>query len=218
MIKNKKQLILAISLLATVILLNIPYPHSHTIGASLIIMNIPITYSDGINYLGVSYLFIFLLALALLRASLKKYQGRFIVLAVVLIAISPQMIANALQNNIAKGIYATEYNPGDSNCNFDMIKEGTLQVECELWFENHSRNDVSFTVVFIEDDPFGDGIKSVSLLNTEKPLEVTIEGNHREPIFITEEIDVTSLDNFISGGSTSYVNIIIRDGNRYRKL
>lgn len=94
-----------------------------------------------------------------------------------------------------------------------------MALECELKFENHSRSDVIFTVEFIEDDPFGEGIKSVSLLNDETPIKVTIEGRHRKPIFITEEIVLTTLDdNYISGGSTSYVNIIMRNGNRHRKL
>lgn len=219
MIKSKKQLILAIALLGIVVLLNIPYPHSRTIGASLIIMNIPINYPDGINYLGWGYVFIIFFSLILLGASLKKYHGRFILLAIALVVTSPQFIANAFQNTVATGIYAIEYNPSDSNCKFNTVQNATLHVECELWFKNHSRNDVTFTVEFIEDDPFGEGIKSVSLLNADKPLAVTIGRKHREPIFISKEIDLTILDgNYISSGNFSYIHIIMRDGNKYREL
>ncbi|GAE37613.1 hypothetical protein [Halalkalibacter akibai] len=219
MIKSQKQLFLAISLLSIVVLLNIPYPHSRTIGASLIIMNIPVKYPDGVNHLVWGYVFIIFFSLVLLGSSLKKYHGRFILLAIALVVASPQLIANVFQKTVATGIYAIEYNPGESNCKFDTIENETLNVECEFRFKNHSRNDVTFTVEFIEDDPFGDGIKSVSLLNAENPLGVTIEGKRREPIFIKEEIDITTLEgNYISSGSSSYVNIIMRDGNKYREL
>lgn len=218
-IKSKKLLILAIALLGIVVLLNIPYPHSRTIGASLIILNIPIKYPDGVNYLGWGYVFIIFFSLVLLGASLKKYHGRFILLAITLVVTSPQFIANAFQNTVATGIYAIEYNPEDSKCKFNTYENATLQVECELWFKNHSRKDVTFAVEFIEDDPFGDGLMTVSLLNAEKPLEVTIEGRHRMPIFITEAIDLSHLEgNYISSGTSSYVNIIMRDGNKYREL
>jgi hypothetical protein len=71
---------------------------------------------------------------------------------------------------------------------------------------------------FIVDDPYGDRVKSVLLLKDISPLEGMIDGKRSKPVLVREEFDVTTLENYVMGGSTYYGNMIMRDGNRYREL
>ncbi|QOY36774.1 hypothetical protein AWH56_003720 [Anaerobacillus isosaccharinicus] len=60
--------------------------------------------------------------------------------------------------------------------------------------------------------------KNRYLLKDLSPLEVTIEGKRSKPVLVTEEIDVTTLENYVMGGSIYYVNMNMPDENRYREL
>ncbi|WP_026673748.1 hypothetical protein [Alkalihalobacterium bogoriense] len=217
MIKSKKQLILAIALFVIVIFVNIPFPHFHTtLGANLTLFNIPLNNKYGLNYIGIASVLVIIIGLIILHRSLEKYRVRLIILAFVLVSITPQLLVNVFQKTIATGIYAIEYNPGDSKCEFTTFNSDTLHGHCELWFQNHSNHEVTFTVEFY--DYRMDRTKMVSLMNSEEPIEIIVEGKIKKPIIITKEIDVSNLDNYISSGTSSYVNIIMRDGNKYREL
>ncbi len=58
----------------------------------------------------------------------------------------------------------------------------------------------------------------VSLMNNNDPYEVKLKGNERKTVKIESNIDVSNMENHIEQGSSTGVNIIIKSGEKIRKL
>ncbi|AXN38334.1 hypothetical protein DTO10_07740 [Peribacillus butanolivorans] len=78
-------------------------------------------------------------------------------LAIMVAMFTPPFLDSSFQKYFATGIYAISYERDISSCSFEMNNEKTLHGECELPFENYSRDDAQFTIEFFdehEDDGF----------------------------------------------------------------
>ncbi|WP_218780399.1 hypothetical protein [Bacillus sp. EAC] len=137
-------------------------------------------------------------------------------IAIIIAMILPPFLVKSYQKTFATGIYAITYDRDKSNCRFNMKNEETLHAECELPFKNYGRTDVQFKVEFY--DQFEDDVQMVSLLNKNGLNVVTLYGNERKIVKIKMNIDVSKIENHIDSGEATDVNIIIRSGNKSRKL
>lgn len=199
--------------------LNFPFPHKNPYGEAVVsALNIPITTVNGLHYVGITSLLLLIASLYLLVKSLKKYHIQWVLIAVLVAVFSPIFLSNSYQKTIATGIYAISYNSDESNCNFEMKNETILHAVCELPFENHSRNSSQFSVEFYEDYPFEDDVRMVSLMNNDAPYEVRLSGKERKRVTIETDIDVSRMKNHIEGGEGRFVAIIIKSGEKTRKL
>ena len=79
----------------------------------------------------------------------NKHYGRVLFIAILVVVFAPMFIVSLFQKTFATGIYAVSYSSEESNCSFEMTGKKTLYGECELSFENHSNNDIQFTVEFL---------------------------------------------------------------------
>ncbi|MFZ0447450.1 MAG: hypothetical protein WAM95_23000 [Bacillus sp. (in: firmicutes)] len=209
MIKSKKILYLALILFIASLVLNLPFPHE---------LNTPVQSVNGLQYVGIASFVLFIASLYFLTKSVKKYHGRVVLLAIIIALFAPSMIVSSFQKTFATGIYAVSYERDWSNCSFEMIGETTLRGECELSFENYSRNDVQFTTEFYETYPFEDDVRMVSLMNNNAPYVVKLKGHERKTVKIESNIDVSNIENHVENGSSTGVNIIIKSGEKIRKL
>lgn len=99
-----------------------------------------------------------------------------------------------------------------------MMNETTLHGECELPFENYSKEDVQFTLEFYEEDFLEDDVRMVSLMNNSSPYEVDLKGNERKNVRIESYIDVSNIENHVENGTSTYISIIIKSGEKIRNL
>ena len=182
------------------------------------VLNIPVQSVNGLQYVGIASLALLIASLYLFTKSVNKYHGRIVLLAIIIAMFAPSLIASSFQKTFATGIYAVSYERDWSNCRFEMIDETTLRGECELPFENYSRNDVQFTIEFYEKYYFEDDVQMVSLMNNNAPYEVKLKGNERKTVKIESNIDVSNMENHIESGGSTFVNIIIKSGEKVRKL
>ncbi|MBS4198162.1 hypothetical protein KHA93_00625 [Bacillus sp. FJAT-49732] len=219
MIRSKTMLLLALVLFIASIVLNFPFPHSDPYGETIASeLNIPTKSANGWYYVGFASLLLFISSLFFLSNSLNKYHGRIILLAIVVVMFAPPMIASTFQKAFATGIYAVSYESNLSNCHFEMLDETTLRGECVLPFENYSKNEVQFSVEFYEKYFIEDDVLMVTLLNNHAPYEVMLKGYERRNVKIESNIDVSNLENYVENGDTSGMNIIIKSGEKMRKL
>ncbi|MFE8699788.1 hypothetical protein ACFYKX_04025 [Cytobacillus sp. FJAT-54145] len=218
MLKNKKLLFISVILFVISIILNFPFPHEYRYGELIFsIVNIPIQTTQGIQVVGITSLILLITSLFFLARSLKKYTGRFVLLAIVLAMLLPSMLADSYQKTLASGIYAISYDEETSECRFDMVTDHTIQAECEFTFQNYSNDDVNFSIDFYETYPFED-IKMVSLMGIHAPYEANIEPNDTKQITLKTMIDVSNMKEHVETGSASYVNIMIKAGEKVRRL
>ncbi|NIK76587.1 hypothetical protein FHS15_001712 [Paenibacillus castaneae] len=215
MIKDKQSLSTAIILFLVVIVFNFPFPNSNPYGETLTsVFNIPVKSVNGIQYVGLASLILLLISFYFLARSLSKYHVRFILLAIVIMNLFPPFLIQAYQKTIATGIYAISYEQRLSKCDFEMSNNNTLYGVCKLPFENYSRDDVEFTVEFVNQSS---NINSmVSLMNNHAPYEVKLNGKERKQIIIETMIEVS--DNQNMRGQSGFIDIIIKSGDRSRKL
>jgi hypothetical protein len=219
MIKNNKYLALAIILFFISIALNFPFPHEYPIGQELSsAFNFPITTMDGVSYIGVTGLILFIISLFFLVKSLDQYHVRMVLMAMFLVVFLPMEMVNAYQNTLARGIYAIEYERESSSCVFETKGEKTLTANCQLTFENHSNKTVRFSIEFYEKYRFEGDMPVFPLLNKEGPYEVTLSGKQRETVIIDNEMELSQLGISYFGGHSSGINLKIVDGERVRNL
>lgn len=219
MIKNKKMLSLALILFIGSMVLNFPFPHESPYGETVVtVLNIPIKSVNGFLYVGISSLILLIASLLFLTKSVNRYHGRIVLLAIIVAVFAPPMIASIFQKTFATGIYAVAYERNYSNCRFHMIDETTLHAECELPFENYSRHNVQFSVKFYKKYYFESDVRMISLMNSHAPYKVELRGNERKTVKIESDIDVSNIENHVENGSSTEVNIIIKSGEKMRKL
>ena len=199
--------------------LNFPFPHENPYGQAVVsALNIPIKSVNGFHYVGITSLLLLITSLYLLVKSLKKYHGRFVLIAIIVSVFAPSFIASTYQKTLATGIYAISYQIDESICNFEMKNETTLHGICELPFENYSKNNTQFNIEFYEHYPFEDDMQMASLMNNDAPYEVTLRGEERKRIIIETDIDVSQVEKHIEMGEAMFVTIIIKSGESIRRL
>ncbi|MFU2016561.1 hypothetical protein ACM6Q7_16145 [Peribacillus butanolivorans] len=217
MIKDKKFIYFALIFLFVSMALNFPFPHESPYGETVAwVLNIPVESVNGLQYIGITSLIFLIMSLFFLVKSLEKYHGRFVVLAIMVAMFTPPFLASSFQKYFATGIYAISYERDISSCSFEMTNETTLHGECELPFENYSRDDAQFTIEFF--DEHEDDVKTISLMNTDSPYEVSLSGKERKRVKIDTDIDVSQMESHIESGDLWNMNIIIKSGERIRKL
>lgn len=219
MIKNKKFLYLSIIFFIASMVLNVPFPNKTLYSDTVILLNIPITTLNGFNYVGITSLFLLIVSLYFLVKSLNKYHGRFVVVTIIIAMFLPSFVVSLYQKTFASGIYSISYTDSGSHCSFDMMNEETLHGGCELPLKNNSRNDVQFFIEFYEPYKFEHDMPMVSLMNYDAPYKVMIRGKESKLVKIKTNIDVSKMKKNIYGGEmTGGVNIIIKSGEKSRKL
>ena len=219
MIKSKKMIYLALILFIASLILNFPFPHESPYGETIAsVLNIPVQSVNGLQYIGIASLALLIASLYFLTKSVKKYHGRVVLVAIIIAIFAPSMIASSFQKTFASGINAISYERDMSYCQFDMIDAKTLQGECELTFENYSSNDIQFSIEFYEEYFFEDDVQMVSLMNNNAPYVVKLKGNERKMVKIESNIDVSNIENHVEQGNATGINIIIKSGEKMRKL
>lgn len=219
MIKSKKVMWIAIILFIVSAVMNFPFPHAIPYGETVAeVFHFPIRSANGWHYVGIASLTIFIASIFFLTRSLNKYHMRAFLLALLIAIFAPGMVLSSYQKTFAKGVDAVHYNDEVSNCEFEMVNESTLRGECKLSFENYSSKDVEFTLEFHEDYYFEDDVPMVALMNNKAPYEVNLGGKEKKVVKIRTDIDVSNKENHIEGGSASGVNVIIKSGEKMRKL
>lgn len=199
--------------------LSFPFPHKNPYGEAVVsAFNIPIKTVNGFHYIGVLSLLLLIVSLYLLVKSLKKYRVRSVMMAILVAVFAPLFLVNLFQKTIATGIYAISYESDKSVCTFEMKNEATLHGKCELPFENFSSKTTQFNIEFYERYPFEDNIQMESLMNNGAPYAVTLSGKERKRVIIDTDIDVSQMENHIEWGNARFVSIIIKSGDRTRKL
>ena len=217
--ENKKFIYISIILLFISMALNFPFPHENPYGVELVsIFNRSVTTVNGIDYVATISLLLLITSLFLLVKSLKKYHVRFVLIAIVIAVLPPPFVANSFQKTIATGIYAISYQSDESICSFQMKNETVMHGECELIFENYRSKSTQFSIEFYEDYPFEDDIRMISLMNNGSPYEVSLSGKERKRVIIETDIDVSQMENQYLSGEANVVNIIIKSGDKTRKL
>ncbi|WP_436372184.1 hypothetical protein [Cytobacillus sp. BC1816] len=219
MIKNKKLFVASVALIVISIALNFPFPHQYPLGeAALMILNIPIKSADGFHYAGVFILFLLVLGMIFLHRSLERYHLRSFFAVIVIVSLLPPFLAESYQKTLADGIYAVSYVKDESLCKFEMISEETLQGICELSFENYSNDEVSFTIGFYDRYLTEEDFQMLSLMNSGEHNNVKLLPNEAKVVRIKKEIDVSQIKNHVESGEAAYVSIIIKSGDKNRKL
>lgn len=213
MIKDKKFLYISLILILTSMALNFPFPNENYFDAKSIMLNITIsTIHGGFRYIGIASLVLLILGLYFLGKSLEKYHVGFIVIALIIASILPPLLAKSLQKTFATGIYAINYERDKSDCRFDMTKAITLHGVCKLPFENYSKKGVQFTV------ELHDELEMLSIMNKNAHYDVKLSGKESKVVKFETEIDVSKMKKHIGSGQSTDVNIIIKSGNKSRKL
>jgi hypothetical protein len=219
LIKNRKLFYIALVPFIISMALNFPFPHKNPFGEAVVLaLNIPIRTVNGVNYVGLSSLLLLFASLTLLGKSLGKHHVRFQFLAIIIAIFIPSFMASTIQKTVATGIYAISYQSDESTCDFEMKDETTLHGVCELFFENYNRGNTQFNVEFYEHYPFESDLKALSLMNNDAPYEVTLSGRERKRVIIETDIDVSQMENHADGAHAREVTIIIKSGEKIRKL
>ncbi len=219
MIENRKYLLWSLAISTIVIIGNLPFPHARPLVETILIhLNIPYQSAYGLQYLGITSVFLLVISLFFLSNSLKKYRGRFVVLGFIVMMVAPVFLVSVFQQTVATGIYAVSYDQQASNCQFRMVGSSTLLGTCNLSFVNHSRKPVTFNVEFYERYQFEDAPKMMTLMNVDGLHEITLSGKERRVVILETEIDISTVENHISGGSANGVNIIMKSDKKRREL
>lgn len=219
MIKNKKLFIIGFMLFLLSLVLNFPFPHESPYGEVVLkTLNLPHRSDSGLYFIGIATLTMLIISLFFFAASVNKYRGRVVITVIIIALFAPPLLVSVFQKTLATGIYAVSYEREQSQCQFEMIDETTLKGKCELPFENFSKRDAQFTVEFYDKYLIVDDIQMVSLMNNNAPYTVTLKGRESRMVEIESNIDVSKMEKHIEQGSATFVNIIIKSGEKMRKL
>jgi hypothetical protein len=218
LIKDKKFFYTALILFFVSVALNLPFPDKILYSDTVILFNTPIKTLNGLNYIGIISILFLLFSLIFLVKSLNKYHIRFALIVILIATFFPSFVVSSFQKTIATGIYAISYDDHGSNCDFKMINRTTiLHGECQLPFENHSKNDVQFYIEFYE--PYKDDVQMSTLMNKNGPYKVRLKGKEKRRVKIETDIDVSKVKNHIeSGEMTGGINILMKAEGKSRIL
>ncbi|MFA1819228.1 hypothetical protein ACDX78_03310 [Virgibacillus oceani] len=198
------------------IIMSFPFLHESYPEANTFVLGIPLSSHSGRNYLGITALMLLAVSLVLMALSLEKYQGRFVLAAIVIAGIAPQFLANTYQKTFASAIYAISYEQESSECDITRAESQTV-AECELILMNHSDNDVALSVEFANN--FSEEAEPmIDIVNHDAPYDVRLLGKERKTVTIHTKIDTSESENKIGGGHMQMMNIIIRSEGEERGL
>nr|WP_134163612.1 hypothetical protein [Evansella clarkii] len=86
-------------------------------------------------------------------------------------------------------------------------------------FENHSSEEVHFTVEFFEEYWFEEAFRSLSLMNNGAPCEVELKGKERKTVKIETDIDSFASGYHLGGEFINYeISFIINSEQGQRRL
>ncbi len=213
MIANKSRFIIGVGLFILLFLVFIPFPNNWTYDATITLMGFPIQTKDGIDFLGIICAILFFLAAFLLYSSLKKYQGRLLILAILLFFLLPNPVITLYQEMFAHGINAISYD-NNGSCEINSFQDNELRIECEISLQNRSNKPVSFEIEFLES--YLASHLSTSLLNLNGPYVLKLNPYEMRTFHFKETIDVRNVSNHFESGSQSFINFILKDDEKSR--
>lgn len=180
-------------------------------------MSFPIRNQDGYITIGIIGSILFVIAIILLVIGLKKYHVRIVFIVLILNAMLPNQLMTLYQETFAKGISAISYD-GKGHCTFENVSKNRLIGECNFVLQNHSNDDVTFEIEFLDPYFIEDDARMESLMNVAGPHTITIEANRKKTINMKELLNVTDVPNHIESGSSSNIHFKLIDRNAYRIL
>lgn len=211
MFKNKPAFYISVLLILTAMIMSFPLRLGAPYGPELtVVLGIPTRTVEGPVYYGMLIISILILGLVFLVRALKKYRGRTVLLAILLFVFGPLKIAEGYQNTFATGLDAISYDKEKSECTYEsMDRTSVMTVHCELYFQNHSEEDVTFMLTFYEDEY----AIWIHHLNNEGPLEMTVSEQDRGPIIVKRELKLEKEQHF-SGSDSRFGVILEAEGKK----
>jgi len=217
MIKDMRYFYAGIACFILAMVINFPFPHDQF--GTVEILDIATTDMEGnLVISGVITLLFLLVSMFFIVKSLEKYHIRVLVIVIILFIFSPNLFVDFYQKTFASDIYAVSYDREESTCEFTMDSQEKLQGVCVLSFENHSQDDVEFTVDFYDQYWFEGERPALSLMNQDAPFTVKLGGNHSVMARVETSIEVSEMEHQIQGGSFNEINIKIKSENGEREL
>ncbi|KSU61815.1 hypothetical protein AS034_13365 [[Bacillus] enclensis] len=218
MVKNKFALIGSFVLLAIPMILFFPFPDNDEYMTRSEFMGLPIETWDGYVPLGVAGSVLFIAAMILLVIGLEKYRVRGVLIGSFGFVLLPYILFWLYQETFAQGIYAVSYD-GEGSCVFERAaEEEMLNGECKLNLHNHSGEETTVEVEFIDTYIPGEESRMESLMNVNGPYVITLGANEKRSLKLEELLDVSPLSKTIDGGSFSNVQVRLKDGEESRIL
>ncbi|WJY28079.1 MULTISPECIES: hypothetical protein [Sporosarcina] len=219
MIDNKNKFAAAVVVLLLAVILAIQFPDRWTVAQSLFqTVGLPVTLAGGFQLPGVLILGVMIIGVILLTQSVKKRQGLYGVIAVLVVLIGPWVLVNLYQGAFAEGIDAVSYDRDESSCSFAMHGESVLRSRCEVALHNHSDSPVSFDIHFKEDTLQLDDVPTVSLLNQDGPFRIRLDGREQRTVVLEKDIDVSGVPSHADSAEVWGVDIRISEGTKSREL
>ena len=215
-VKNKFALTGSAILLVICMLLFFPFPTKHFSDSSVRVLTFPIENQDGIVYIGMLAVALFIVSIILLVMALQKYRGRIILLVLIGYVLLPNILITAYQNTMAHGILAVSYN-GDGNCDFEYRSDAIMHGNCEITLKNHSKEQVSFDLEFMDTSILGDE-RLASLMNYGGPYKITIAPKETKTIHLEETVNVSSVPRQFDTASVSQIELKLIDGKVERVM
>ncbi|WP_397537916.1 hypothetical protein [Rummeliibacillus pycnus] len=214
MIRNKVALMVSAAILCICMFLFFPFPNNKLLDAHSTFMSFPIHLQDGYSMLGIIGSILFIISVILLVIGLKKYHFRAIVIVIIVYTFLPKLLITMYQETLASGIMAVSYE-GNGSCNFEHVREDLINGKCNLVLHNHSNEDVSFELEFL-DSYIDDGVRTESLMNVNGPYNITIKANHDKTIHLSEKLDLSDVPKHIYSGTSMYIHVKLIDGENSR--
>jgi len=213
MLKNKPALYVSASLIVVAMIMSFPFRLNSPYGPERTsVLSIPTRTVEGPVYVGMITVSILLLGLVFLVLALKKYKARAVIITILLFVFGPLKIAEAYQTTFASGLDAISYDKERSTCSYEAKDETTMTSQCELYLQNHSKEDVTFKLTFYEEE-FSTGSR---YMNDAGPLEVTVPKQNQDPITVKRELKLEKEQPF--SGSDSHFNVILEAEGKKRIL
>lgn len=216
MIRNKVALIISAIILCICMFLFFPFPNNETLDAHSRFMSFPISNQDGYIIPGIIGSILFIIAMTLLFIGIKKYRFLTIVFVLIVYIFLPKLLIMVYQETLANSIMAVSYD-GNGSCNFEQVREDSLNGKCDLVLHNHSSEDVTFKLEFL-DSYTDDGVRAESLMNLNGPYSITIKANQKKAIHLKELLDVKDVPKHTYGGSSKYIHVKISNEKSSRIL
>lgn len=216
MIQSKLLLFISLSLIGLAAILSWPFPDNPLIGMRFAIFDIPISTDQGYDWKGIISVLIMLAGLVLLGSSLKSHRLLAGIAALLVFMFVPPVLTELYQTTVATGIYAVSANTADSACDFTREEESEhLKGVCRLNFTNHSRDEVTFHLLFTD----GPGSsKMMSLMNVNGPHTITLPPNGRTTINLEQTVDTSNIPDAIHSGSAHGIQFKIFAEDKVREL
>lgn len=220
LIRSKMYLYISILLYIVPMVLTFPYPNNFHSDMTMSIFNIPIKIAGSIHQVGVVSVVLLLFSLICLVRALNSHQFIAVIIAIVAFSFIPKIVINLYQESFASGIYAISYDEKQTKCEFtrDEIDDVFLQGKCEVYFINHSNEEVTFEVTFHETDFGIEDNLTESLMNINGVHSISLAPKESRTVEIEETIDTTLIHNAIYSGTSHGVKVKIHANGNERVL